>query len=216
MTERGKAVFDRLVRECNEQKSVYKQSHDARIRLRLTIPLDESFWESKPYNQCDAEPWTVSAMNKEYHFLRDKVSRQGERERDMVEFFFVSMNDLYNGNIIAVGGTIDASQFRHDERCQDVENYLKSENELSDDLSLSAQTVVSLHFQSLGDYLSDSMVVYSFDSIYPQLDDCFVTEKQLSKMMKALNCDEERIGKSTIKSQLKVEGRAMVIQEERE
>lgn len=197
MTERGQEVFNRLVQEYHQTKAAFQNSITTRTRLHLTIPLDEDYWEHKRGSATNKEPWKVMSQSNEFRFLRN-MQAEGERQLtgggdDIIEYLFVSRNDIYKGNTLAAYGTINAGLFRGEERFGDMEQYLKEEGKLSDNDRLPALSIVNLRLQSLADYLSNSVFSTSYDAIFPKLEDCIVSDHQLSVMMQALGCDESKL-----------------------
>lgn len=217
LSERGKAVFDRLVKEYNENNTQmttlsYSEQEQNDVRQYMEEPpLPKDYWDniSKKDGEWELSKESSDKINfsdKEYDDIT-KVYLREHTDTDTVEFFCIEENFLFKDkeassfrdqerNIIAVYGTIDCTTLRNSLKYRQLENSWKEDYEIEFsapiDKNMRPSAVVEALVNSNKGYegymeLSEENVSYTHK--YPNFGNVFVTKDELNKMMNSLGLD---------------------------
>lgn len=204
MTERGKAVFDRIIRECAEngegQGIAELSDISTRIKMNMPIPLDvRSYWSYRRNINDGSAQWKAVSNNyttcgynvKELLMIRPyhkpELIEKNPALGNIVEFAEIVKNDFYGKKIYAISGVLDVTQFLKEDMIFGYEQFLRDEGFFQKDECLSAVDVAMRKFYNSTKQIADfgyDLVSYTMKN--PTLEDCFVDERQIADMLDSL------------------------------
>lgn len=201
MTEKGKAVYERLIEEYDNTIGIPEPTErldrPTRLMLNMPIPLPDDYWTKKASSVIDRS-WKVMTSNKDtmyeqYALVRpmDNQEQNYGNRADGVEFFIVGRMTEKSDKFYAVTGTIDAFQFRSTDEIKETTAVLR-ENGLLNAGEMSAVDIIQHLYRAKPDEIIESSNYYtSYTTLYPRDIDCMVTENQLSEMFQSMGIDKE-------------------------
>ena len=209
MTERGKAVYERLVEQCEEKgrETSVSAQYDVvtRIKMKLPLPLavDEHWTEKQKLNK-QLNDWQIVYDNnfkegiskEEYLFLRPQYSARQQKAqpdlRDKVEYLKVIQSDVLGDKVYAVMGIVDVTPIRQNAETQMAEHELREDGIMGVKDHFSAVDLAADTYGFKTNSIEQSSeVMYSYSMLNPKEMDCIIERHDLTKLLHSLGYNQE-------------------------
>lgn len=211
MTDRGKAVFDRLVQMCEEKnrgEADFSAQYDVMTRIKMKMPLplavNEHWTEKQKQNKYlsgwqivyDATTTAEGKTREEYLFLRPQFSAKQQKAqpdiKDKVEYLKVIQTDVRDDKVYAVTGIVDVSLIRQTADIQIAENKLREDGIIGlKDHFTAVDLAADYYGYNTHDIEQGSEVTYSYSMLNPKQMDCLIERQELSKLLHSLGYTQE-------------------------
>lgn len=211
MTDRGKAVFDRLVQKCEEKSrgvADLSAQYDVMTRIKMKMPLplavDEHWIEKQKQNKYlsgwqivyDATTSAEGETKEEYLFLRPQFSAKQQKAqpdvKDKVEYLKVIQTDVLGDKVYAVMGIVDVSPIRQTVDVQIAENKLREDGIIGLKDHFTAVDLAADYYGCKTHNIEQgSEVTYSYSMLNPKQMDCLIERQDLSKLLHSLGYTQE-------------------------
>lgn len=213
MTERGKAVYERLIQECEEREKngvAPSAQYDVITRIKMKMPLPlavDEHWAEKSKSNKQLADWKIiydkldgsnnNTAKEEYLFLRPQYSSRQQKAqpetKDKIEYLKIIQSEIFGDDkVYAVMGIVDVSPLRKNSEITLAERELREDGIMGmKDHFTAVDIAADVYGYKTNDIEQNSEVTYSYSMLNPKQMDCVIERQNLSKLLKSLGYSQE-------------------------